>query len=107
MSASGKLGTIGAPSGSPFIAAKPLAASTSVPNPGRALPGPSWPQPEIRSRIRPGCHVLQDVPAEAHPLERPRDERLHHDVEPRHQLLEQLTALRDFRFSVMNRLFRA
>ena len=53
-SASGKLGTIGAPSGSPFIAAKPLAASTSVPNPGRAAPGPVCPQPEMRSTTSPG-----------------------------------------------------
>ena len=49
VSASGKLGTMGAPSGSPFIAAKPLAASIKVPNPGRALPGPVWPHPEMRN----------------------------------------------------------
>ena len=48
-SASGNPGTIGAPSGSPFIAANPLAASTSVPKPGRAASGPVWPQPEIRT----------------------------------------------------------
>ncbi len=94
MSASGNAGTIGAPSGSPFIAANPLAASTSVPKPGRSLDGPVCPHPEIRTRISCGIPALQDVPAETHALERAGHERLQDDVESRNQTAQQILALR-------------
>ena len=44
--------------GSPFMAAKPLAASTRVPNPGRSLAGPLWPHPEMRASTNPGFQAL-------------------------------------------------
>ena len=93
-SASGKPGTIGAPSGSPFIAAKPLAASTSVPNPGprRARTGlaPAGNAKDHES----GMPRLQRLRRESQPLQRAGHERFHHDVEPRQHAQQERTALR-------------
>ena len=88
-SASGKPGTIGAPSGSPFIAAKPLAASTSVPNPGRAASGPVCPHPEMRRMTSLGWRAWRISGLKPHPLQRAGDERFHHDVEVRQDAKQQ------------------
>ena len=103
MSASGKPGTIGAPPGSPFIAANPLAASTSVPKPGRCAAGPGLPPSgdadQNQARVPRAAAHPSPSPM---PLERAGHERLEHDVESRQQPQQQRRALRgDFRFSVM------
>src|SRR5437773_3286503 len=49
MSAIGKDGSVGGPSASPVVWAKPLIASTIVPKPGRSRYGPSCPQPDTRA----------------------------------------------------------
>ena len=53
-SASPNGGSVGGPSGSPVICAKPLIASASVPKPGRLAYGPNWPNPVTRARTSPG-----------------------------------------------------
>ena len=54
LSASPNGGSVGGPSGSPVMAAKPLIASASVPNPARSRYGPVCPKPEIRTSTSPG-----------------------------------------------------
>ena len=53
-SARPKGGSVGGPSGSPVMAAKPLMASASVPKPGREEYGPNWPKPVTRASTSPG-----------------------------------------------------
>ena len=58
MSAIGNEGSVGGPSASPVVWAKPLIASTMVPKPGRSRYGPSWPQPETRANTSRGFSAL-------------------------------------------------
>src|SRR3989442_15087221 len=62
MSAIGNEGSVGGPSAGPVDAAKPLIASTIVPNPGRSRYGPSWPQPDTRAKTRRGVSLNRGPP---------------------------------------------
>src|SRR3989442_6574405 len=62
MSAIGNEGSVGGPSAGPVDAAKPLIASTIVPNPGRSRYGPSWPQPDTRAKTRRGISLKKKSP---------------------------------------------
>src|SRR3989442_14126818 len=62
MSAIGNEGSVGGPSAGPVDAAKPLIASTIVPNPGRSRYGPSWPQPDTRAKTRRGVFLERTPP---------------------------------------------
>lgn len=56
-SASPNGGRVGGPSGSPVIAANPLIASASVPNPGRVRYGPTCPNPLTRASTSRGLRA--------------------------------------------------
>ena len=68
--------------------------------PGR--PGPSRKSAQHQPGVPP-----QHVPPQPQPFERARHERLHHDVELRHELLTSSRPSGDFRLSVISRLLRA
>src|SRR3989442_5300240 len=74
MAAIGNEGSVGGRSAGPVDAAKPLIASTIVPNPGRSRYGPSWPQPDTRAKTRRG------LSAEPPLFEGTREEVLDEDV---------------------------
>ncbi len=73
-------GSVGGPSGSPVMAANPLIASASVPNPGRFAYGPVWPKPVTRATTRPGLRSWSTLGAEAPALEGAGAEVLDHHV---------------------------
>ena len=87
-------GSVGGPSGSPVMAAKPLMASASVPKPGREEYGPNWPKPVTRASTSPGfasCSTSGPMPQRSSV---PGPEVLDHHVGVGGQGAEDLLALR-------------
>ena len=93
-SARPKGGSVGGPSGSPVMAAKPLIASASVPKPGREEYGPNWPKPVTRASTSRGLRLVQHLRADAPALQRAGPEVLDHHVGVGGQGAEDLLPLR-------------
>ena len=92
-SASPNGGSVGGPSGSPVIAAKPLIASANEPNPGRRAYGPIWPNPVTRAMTSRGLPGEQASGASPQRSSVPGTEVLDEHVGAGGELDEQVGAL--------------
>src|SRR2546428_7756742 len=107
MSAIGNDGSVGGPSASPVVWAKPLIASTIVPNPGRSRYGPSWPQPEMRANTSRGFSADSASQPRPQPSKVPGRKFSTRTSAPRTSRLSSAWPAGCARFSVTERLPRA